>query len=161
MRKKIMERRETAKAPIPMEGELDVRGMARALITSEAEGFPIENAFDESRGPGGSRWIAAEAGKQTLILEFDAPQSLREAQIEVEETEVSRTQDLTLAVSTDGGESYRELLRQEFHFSPPGTTLERETWSFELDGVTHLRLEILPDKGGKPSRASLTSMALR
>jgi hypothetical protein len=40
--------------------------------------------------------------------------------------------------------------------SPPGATFEREQW-----GVTLLRLVIKPDKGGKPCRASLTSLTSR
>ena len=158
MRKRILQ---PGGAPLSVNEELDVERLATAFLTSEAEDAPIENAFDASRGPGGSRWMAARTGPQTVILEFDAPQALRRLELEIEEREVSRTQELAVAVSRDGGESYRELLRQEFHFSPPGTTFERESWAIELDGVTHLRLEIVPDKGGKPARASLTSLVLR
>ena len=50
---------------------------------------------------------------------------------------------------------------QEYNFSPPGTTFEREDWMVPAEGVTHLRLWIKPDKGGKPCRATLTSLALR
>jgi hypothetical protein len=66
-----------------------------------------------------------------------------------------------LAASCDGGRTYRELLRQEYNFSPPGTTFEREDWSVKAEGVTHLRLSIRPDKGGKPCRATITSLGLR
>ena len=63
-----------------------------------------------------------------LILQFDTPQCLRQITLEVEETEVSRTQELQLAVSADGGRSYCELVRQEFNFSPPNTTFEHRVW---------------------------------
>ena len=53
------------------------------------------------------------------------------------------------------------MLRQEYNFSPPGTTFEREDWAVTAAGVTHLRLQIKPDKGGKPCRATLTSLVLR
>lgn len=33
-------------------------------------------------------------------------------------------------------------------------------WSILAEGVTHLRLEIKPDKGGRVGRATLTSLAL-
>ena len=66
-----------------------------------------------------------------------------------------------MAVSVDGGQTYRELVRQEFNFSPPGTTFEREDWAVTAEGVTHLRLWIKPDKGGKPCRGTITSLALR
>ena len=73
--------------------------------------------------------MAGEPGEQTLILAFDAPQAIRRVVLEVEEPEVARTQELQLAVSTDGGRTYREVLRQEYNFSPPGTTFEREDWA--------------------------------
>ena len=66
-----------------------------------------------------------------------------------------------MAVSTDGGRTYRELLRQEYNFSPPGAMYEREDWAVNSDAVTHLRLVIKPDKGGKPCRATITSLLVR
>jgi hypothetical protein len=159
MRKKMLgtEPAETVAAP----GALDIAAIATAWISSEDPNHPIENAFDSSRGPGGSRWVAAQPGEQTLILDFDAPQAIRRISLEVEELALSRTQELQLAVSHDRGETYRELVRQEYNFSPPDTTFEREAWSFDLQGVTHLRLWLKPDKGNRPCRASLTSLILQ
>lgn len=54
-----------------------------------------------------------------------------------------------------------QLLRQEYNFSPPATTFEREDWAVMADSVTHLRLVIKPDKGDKPCLATLTSLVLR
>ena len=51
--------------------------------------------------------------------------------------------------------------RQEFTFSPPGTTFEREEWSVSAQSVTHLQVVIRPDKGTVPSRATLTSLTIR
>jgi hypothetical protein len=112
-------------------------------------------------GRGGSRWVAGEAGTQTLILAFDTPRTIRSLTLEIEEREVSRRQELHLSVSEDGGRTYRGLLRQEYNFSPPDTTFEREEWAVRGDGVTHLQLQIEPDKGGVPCRATLTTLALR
>jgi hypothetical protein len=149
------------KAQAPMPGEIDVAAVATVLVTSEDPGHAVDHAFDDRRGPGGSRWVAGEPGEQTVILAFDAPQAIRRVVLEVEETGVARTQELQLAVSVDGGRAYRELVRQEFNFSPPGTTFEREDWAVTAEGVTHLRLWIEPDKGGKPCRATITSLVLR
>jgi hypothetical protein len=96
-----------------------------------------------------------------LILAFDTPQAIHRVVLEAEETGAARTQELQLALSTDGGRSYREVLRQEYNFSPPGTTFEREDWAVPAGGVTHLRLVIRPDKGGEFGRASITSLVLR
>jgi hypothetical protein len=151
--------RERAGAPSGL-GEIDVVAAATVLITSEDPAHPVENVFDGRRGPGANCWVAAEDGEQTLVLAFDAPASLNRVILEVEETGVARQQELLLSVSCDGGRTYREVLRQEYNFSPPGTTFEREEWSVRADGVTHLRLSIKPDKGGKPCRARITSLAL-
>jgi hypothetical protein len=91
---------------------------------------------------------------------FDSPQTIRRIGVEIEEVAVSRTQDLSVSVSSDGGRTYRQLVRQEFNFSPPGTSFEHEEWSIVTDAVTHLRLEIRPDKGGRIGLATLTTLSL-
>lgn len=160
MRKQILTKNSVS-ATSPASGELDIPGIATALVSSEADGHPIESAYDTLRGPGGSRWAAGEVGEQTLILAFDTPQTIRKITLEVEELEVNRTQELQLAVSADGGQTYRELLRQEYNFSPPDTSFQREHWRVDAQGTTHLRLWIKPDKSGRPFRASLTALSLR
>jgi hypothetical protein len=145
----------------PEVGEIPVASIATVFVTSEDIGHPVDQAFDPHRGPGGTRWIAEKAGEQTIILAFDTPQTIRQVNLEFEETEVSRTQELQLAMSNDGGEHYRELRRQEFNFSPDGATFEREEWTISEARVTHLRIKIKPDKRGKPYRATLTSFVLR
>jgi hypothetical protein len=142
-------------------GALDVVRLATAFISSEAAEHPIEHAFDGQGGTGGSRWVAEDDGEQTVTLAFDTPQTISQVEIEVEENEVNRTQELQLAVSVDKGQTYRELVRQEFNFSPPQTIFEREQWRVDVQGVTHLRLSIKPDKSGRSCRASLTSLVLR
>lgn len=159
LRKQILTTGLTTSAP--QSGELDIAVTATVLVTSEAADAPIDNVFDHRRGPGGSRWIAAAPGEQRLILAFDTPQTLQQISLEVEECDVSRTQELQLSVSEDGGRTYRELVRQEYTFSPPGTIFEREEWTVKATGATHLQLWIKPDKGGKLCRATLTSLAVR
>jgi hypothetical protein len=158
MRKKIL----PITCPVTsMPEELDVAAIASVLLTSEMAGYPIENVFDTRRGPGGSRWVAETIGEQTLILAFDSPQKIQQVNLEVEENQENRTQELQLAISHDGGRTYRELVRQEYNFAPPGTTFEREEWMVNAEEVTHLRLWIKPDKGNRPCRASLTALSLQ
>jgi len=161
LRKKTISKQEAALPSAPVHEEIDIAAIATVLLTSESPEFPIENAFDEQTGPGGTRWIAPAPGDQVLILQFDVPQTLHELLLEAEELQVSRTQVVELFLSSDGGRSYREVLRQEYNFSPPGTTFEREVWSVPAEGVTHLRIGIKPDKAGKPCHATLISLALR
>lgn len=158
LRKQIL--KEAPRAPLARPGEIDIAATAVVHVTSEAADHPIDHVFDDSRGPGGSRWVADGPGEQTLIIAFDTPQTLRTIRLEVEEQETSRTQELQIAISCDGGQTYSELLRQEYNFSPPGTSFEREEWSIKAEGVTHVRVWIKPDKGGKPCRATLTSLVL-
>jgi hypothetical protein len=140
--------------------EIDFATVATVLVTSVAPDHPIDLAFDLDRGPRGTRWIAGEPGEQTVTLAFVAPQTINQVFLEVEEPEVARTQELRLSLSCDGGRTYRELLREEYDFSPAGTTFGREKWTVSAQGVTHLRL-IKPDKRDKPCRATLTSLVLR
>jgi len=146
--------------PAGSSGVLDVSALARVLVSSEERDHPVDLAFDGRGGPGATRWIAAETGEQTLILAFDRPQAVRAIRLEVEEPEVARTQELQVAVSTDGGQSYREIVRQEYNFSPPDTSFERERWATTAEDLTHLRVVIRPDKGGAACRASVTTLAI-
>ena len=135
--------------------------LATVLVTSEAAEHPVDCLFDGHDGPGGTRWVAAVDGEQAVVLAFDTPQTIQEVGLETEEFQASRTQVLTLSLSQNGGRTYREILRQEFNFSPPGTTFERERWIVPATMVSHLRVTIRPDKGDKPGRASLTSLTVR
>ncbi len=49
-----------------------------------------------------------------MVLLFDTPQTIRKIGVE-EELAVSRTQELSVSVSSNGGRTYRELVRQEFN----------------------------------------------
>lgn len=142
------------------EREIPVLAVATITVTSEADGHPITCVFDEERGPGASQWIAAEPGDQKVIIAFHQPRTIRQITMEVEEREVGRTQEVQLCVSRDGGETYRELVRQEFNFSPEGTTWESEEWAINECDVTHVKLVIKPDKGRKDLFAKLTSLIL-
>jgi hypothetical protein len=158
MRKQIIEN-EVPSAARP--GELNIAAIATALITSEDASHPIENAFDGRRGPGSSYWMAATPHEQILTLVFDQPQSIHKINLEIEELTVSRSQEIQVDISQDGGQTYRELLRQGYNFSPPGTTFEREEWTINANRVSHLRLHIRPDKDNKPCNAKLTTLALQ
>jgi hypothetical protein len=75
-----------------------------------------------------------------VIRLFDSPQTIRKIGVEIEELAVSRTQELSVSVSSDGRGTYRELVRQEFNFSPPGTSFERELW-FTSEGAVTPRVD--------------------
>jgi hypothetical protein len=139
-------------------GELDLANLAMVEITSEDEACRIECALlqlGERRG-----WRAAEPGPQIIRLVFDQPQKVKRIELVFEEIETQRTQEFVLRWSPDHGLSYREIIRQQWNFSPPGTTRESEEYDVDLREVTVLELMILPDQGGGPARASLASLRL-
>src|SRR5215510_13431110 len=159
LRKRIIQNPLDRRDAVPRPALKDIPTLATVLVTSESPDHPVDYLFDAEDGPGGTRWVAAVDGEQTLIVVFDAPQSIREVSLETEELHTTRTQVLTLSLSRDG-KAYEELLRQEFTFSPSGTTFERENWSVPAEGITHLRITIQPDKGLSPCRATLTSLTI-
>ncbi len=139
------------------EGWLDVERAAVVEITSEEKGYPVESAFvsGEMRG-----WRAAEPGPQTIRLIFDQPQKLKQISLVFEEKEIPRTQEFVLRWSSDGGSSFREIVRQQWNFSPPQTIREVEEYQVELSNVTVLELVIVPNMSGGAARASLKSLRL-
>jgi hypothetical protein len=92
-------------------------------------------------------------------VEFDRPQAISRLVYEVEEAERERTQEVRVEISEDGGRTYRQILVQEYTFSPRGATYQREEQRFNLRPVTHLRLTIVPNKNGS-GIATLTTLRL-
>ncbi len=105
-------------------------------------------------------WRAADSGTQTIRLIFDEPQRLNHIALAFEETETGRTQEFVLRWSGDGGRSFREIVRQQWNFSPPNTTREAEEYQVDLSDVSVLELIIVPDISRGMARASLKSMRL-
>jgi hypothetical protein len=134
---------------------MDLATLARLEITSEDPEHPIEFALNADN----KFWRAAEDGEQTIRVLFDAPQNISRISLLFEENTVSRTQQFSLSWQRVG-EASVELVRQQFNFSPPGTTQEREDYQFSLEQVSVLKLVIIPDVG-KPARASLTHLLVK
>ena len=76
------------------------------------------------------------------------------------EPQTERTQEYVLRWSSDNGQSFREIVRQQWHFSPPTTTNEMEDHHVELPPVTMLELSIIPDISGGTAFASLAQLRL-
>ena len=140
--------------------ELDVKAGATVAYSSEQPDHPVDNIFDGRDGPHGTFWASASTDTtETILLEFDQPQNISRLIFEAEERRVERTQEVRLEVSSDGGNSFRQLLVQEFVFSPAGATFQREDLRLSAVGVSHLRLTIVPHKNGS-GRAAITSLRL-
>jgi hypothetical protein len=139
------------------EGWLDVERLALAEVTSEDPERPIESALLPGGGPG---WRASQPGPQTIRLIFDSPQRLKRMLVVFEEGEAQRSQEFVLRWSPDHGRSFREIVRQQWTFSPPGTTREVEDYAVDLAGVTEVELTIVPGQAGVEAHASLSQWRL-
>ena len=137
------------------EGWLDLDRAASVEVTSEEKDYAIDSALVPGEKQG---WRAASPGTQTIRLLFDHPQRLRRISLVFEETETVRTQEFVLRWSPDGGRSFREIVRQQWNFSPPNSIREVEEYDVELSNVTVLELVIVPDISRGAARASLKSL---
>jgi hypothetical protein len=141
----------------PDQDWLNPEALAEVEITSEDAAHPIESALL----PGGdSGWRAAGPGKQTIRILFPYPQRLRRIWLKFVDTQSERTQEYFLRWSLDGGRSFHEVVRQQWNFSPHGSTQETEDHHVELRGVTVLELSIIPDISGGDAFASLAQLRL-
>src|SRR5437868_15055983 len=139
------------------EGWLEIERVAIVEITSEEKDYPVEAAFVSGETPG---WRAAEPGPQTIRLVFDQPQTLKRLSLVFEEKETGRTQESVLRWSSDGGSSFRDIVRQQWNFSPAATIREVEEYQVELSNVSVLDLIIVPNMSGGAARASVKSLSL-
>jgi hypothetical protein len=136
---------------------LNLDALAQVEVTSEEVAHPVESGLLPKSESG---WRAAQPGPQTVRLVFDQPQRIKHLHLEFHEHEFGRTQQFVLRCSSNGGRSYREIVRQQYNFSPPDTTREHEDYPVDLEGVTNLELSIVPDISGGPARASLGQLRL-
>ena len=136
---------------------LNVDRLASVEVTSEEEGYPIESALlgGEKRG-----WRAANVGTQIIRLIFDEPQKIKRIWLVFEEAENTRTQEFVLRWSVDTEHSFREIVRQQWNFSPPDAVRETEDYAVEIPGVKALELVIVPDISSGAARASLRNLRL-
>lgn len=136
---------------------LDIEKIAIVEVTSEDAEFPIEGALLPDKVAG---WRASDSGKQTIRLLFDHPQLLEWIKLRFEEFAVERTQEYVLRWSADNGETYQEIVRQQWNFSPEDSTSQIEEHHVQLTAVTALELIITPDICERNCVASLEQLRL-
>jgi len=137
-------------------GWLDLEALARVEVTSEDAAHPIESALLTVDATG---WRAESPGEQTICLLFEAPQRLRRIRLLFREEKEARTQEFILRWSPTAEGSSRDIVRQQYHFSPSGATEEMEEYRVEFEDVTALELTIIPNLSGG-SYASLAQLRL-
>ncbi len=136
---------------------LDLEHLVRVELTSEDAEYPIESALTMDNGSG---WRAEQPGKQTVRLLFDKPHRISRIRLLFQEDERERTQEFVLRWFTGSGASSREIVRQQYNFSPPDVNRELEDYVVDLDGLTILELSITPDISGGGTCASLAQLRL-
>ena len=124
------------------EAWLDLEEIARVEVTSEDPKFPIEAALAAGEGPG---WRAAEKGEQIIRIVLDNPRTLRRINLKFSEPEIERTQEFTLRWSAEAAGPFREIVRQQWTFSPQGSTSEVEDYQVQLKNLSVLELTLKPD----------------
>jgi hypothetical protein len=127
----------------------DIERIARVEITSEDEAFPIEHALGKTPSTG---WRAASKGPQVIKLFFDEPQSIRRIHVEFVDTAAERSQEFAIYAGPSESE-LREVVRQQWNFSPNGTTEEVEDFTVTLQDITALELRIDPDRSHDPTQS--------
>jgi hypothetical protein len=138
-------------------GWLDLEQIATVEVTSEDPSFPIESAFAPDGGPG---WRASRGGEQQIRIVFDQPVSVHRMELRFDETGCERTQEFTLRWSSERGGAAREIVRQQWNFSPTGSTTEIEHYVVDLAVVSVLELAIRPDLHRPEAVATLASWRL-
>ena len=156
MRKRIVGRAQQ-EAVLADQDWLNVERLTDVEVTSEDPRYPMEAALLPGRGLG---WRAAEPGTQTMRLLFTSPQRLRRIWLVFAESTIERTQEYVLRWSSGGGQSFHEIVRQQWNFSPRGATWETEDHRVELSDVAILELSIIPDTSGNLAFASLVQLRI-
>jgi hypothetical protein len=154
MRKSIVPLAQASTVSPSSGGWLDLQQIASAEISSEDPGHPFENAL---RGGGG--WRAADPGPQVIRLNFDEPQAIRRIRLEFREPHRERAQEFAVFASS-AAHPRREIVRQQWTFSPGGSAVEVEDYSLDLSGVASLELEIDPGRHDKSAVATLESISV-
>ena len=157
MRKRIVGPHHVQQGDQSDEGWLDLEQIATVEVTSEDPSFPIEYAFGSNDGPG---WRASQGGEQQIRIIFDKPVSVHRIELRFHEADCERTQEFILRWSSESGGSATEIVRQQWNFSPTGSTTETEHCVVDLDAVSVLELAIRPDLRRPQAVASLASWRL-
>ena len=133
---------------------MDLGEIATVEVTSEDPGFPIESVFNANAGPG---WRASQKGEQQIRLIFDQAVFVHRIQLHFLEPSRDRLQEFTVRWSAADGGQPKEIVRQQYTFSPEGSTSEVEDYEVNLDGVSTVELVIKPDLTHNEALATLAA----
>ena len=147
--------------PVQEPGEekwLNLERLADVEFSSEDAGHPVEAALVP--GKGGDGWSAAQPGNQRIRICFKRPQPIRRIRLEFIERRVERTQEHVLRWLPEGGAGFQEIVRQQWNFSPRGSTVQTQDHRVALVRAEVLELTIVPDIAHGPACASLAKLQI-
>ncbi len=125
---------------------LNVERLAQVEVSSEDGLFPVEHALIQQVTTG---WRASQPGPQVIRLIFEETVEVRRMEVHFVERAAERSQEFAIYAGSSAGEM-REVVRQQFTFSPGGSTEEIEQYEVSLSGVRVLELRIDPDRSHDP-----------
>lgn len=157
MRKSIVSVSEAGATSGPIGKWFDLETIASAQLSSENPAHPLEDALQGGRNAG---WQAAQPGPQRIVLRFDTPQHIRGVRLEFREQQIERSQEFAMYVTSTSA-ARKEVFRQQWTFSPGGSTREVEDLAFDLPAVVVLELSIDPGRHNKQAIATLASLEIR
>ncbi|HEY6446499.1 MAG TPA: hypothetical protein VIY53_08570 [Acidobacteriaceae bacterium] len=140
----------------PLDTWLDIKDLAALEISSEDPLHPFEVALHGGNGEG---WRAAAPGPQTIRLKFDKPTVVRRIRLEFREAKYERSQEFRLSTTSVRGDT-REIARQQWNFSPSGSTVEVEDYAVFLPDVAVVELQIDPGRHDQSAIATLQSLSV-
>jgi hypothetical protein len=146
----VIKRIRPTTVPIAAATWRDLHDATEVELTSEDPASPVEGALLMD---GGGGWRAAEPGPQTITLTWREPIAIARIRLVFEEQSHTRTQEFVVRASLPDGP--HEIIRQQFTFAPPFTTVEREEYATDLDAVSRLELVIIPAIDGASVVATL------
>jgi hypothetical protein len=137
---------------------LDLEHLARVeLGANEVPTEFITSVFSHAAE---KNWRPQKTGQQTIRLVFAVPQRIAKVRLVFVEEELDRTQELVLRWRSQGATRFEEIVRQQYVFSPGGSTREVEDYGVDLRNLVAIELSIVPDISGKVAFANLSRWEL-
>jgi hypothetical protein len=152
MRKSILQA-PAVTGPIDSPG-LNLEEIAQIELSSEDAQYPFEHALRSTL----DGWKASTAGPQVIRVLFDHPQSISRIQLQFCERSRERSQEFAIFATSAG--QRRNVVRQQWTFSPDHSPVENEEYTVNLSAVSVLELEIDPGRHDKQAFATLQFIAL-
>jgi hypothetical protein len=156
MRKKILDQKEEKRVHDQFD-VLNVEHLAEVEVSSEDKDHPIEHALLPKHSHG---WRAGEPGRQIVRLVFDDPQNVTRIYLHFFDPDIERTQEFVIRWADQRQAQPKEIVRQQWNFSPSGSTHDIEDYRVSLEGVSQIELEITPAIGRSDVYATLQQFYL-